>query len=219
MAPSNKTNKNKQSKQNKKGSTEQKTSNPKRKSVKKSSSSCCKYLLGSFILIGAIGALIAYDTQVNGNGVFEKSATGKWLKNAGLLPHVEAAWYKTMAVSARGYQWAEKNLPVYLKPVLELSCDLLKMSRNAAINIFEKLRELVNTNAPGVALKVEEVYLIVSTKTIEIYNITREYLAANVFVGSLSPENIGKALNQTKIAAARYYSIFHQKVDAYAQIQ
>lgn len=39
------------------------------------------------------------------------------------------------------------------------------------------------------------------------------------FSGSLSPENIGKALNQTKIAAARYYSIFHQKVDAYAQIQ
>lgn len=39
------------------------------------------------------------------------------------------------------------------------------------------------------------------------------------YSGSLSPENIGKALNQTKIAAARYYSIFHQKVDAYAQIQ
>lgn len=81
---------------------------------------------------------------MNGNGVFEKSATGKWLKNVGLLPHVESAWYKTMAASARGYQWAEKNLPVYLKPVFDLSCNLFKMARNAAFNIFEKLRELVS---------------------------------------------------------------------------
>ncbi|KAL5281963.1 TMEM214 family protein [Megaselia abdita] len=182
MAPNNKANKNKQNKQNKKGNQDNKSSNSKKRTVKKSSSSCCKYLLGSFVLIGAIGALIAYDTQVIGNGVFEKSATGKWLKKAGLLPYVESAWYKTMAVSARGYQWAEKNLPVYLKPAFDLSCDLLKIIRNAVFNIFEKLRELVSTNAPGVALKLEEVYSIVSTKTIEIFNITREYLAANVFV-------------------------------------
>lgn len=96
------------------------------------------------MLIGAIGALIAYDTQVNGNGVFEKSASGKWLKSVGLLPHVELVWNKTMSTSARAYQWSEKNLPVYLKPVLELSCNLLKIARNVAFSIFEKIKELVS---------------------------------------------------------------------------
>lgn len=37
--------------------------------------------------------------------------------------------------------------------------------------------------------------------------------------GRLSPENLGKALNQTQIAVADYYSWFHKKVDVYAKIK
>lgn len=37
--------------------------------------------------------------------------------------------------------------------------------------------------------------------------------------GQLSPENIGKALNTTQIAAAEYYSWFYDKVDFYAKIK
>lgn len=37
--------------------------------------------------------------------------------------------------------------------------------------------------------------------------------------GSLSPENLNKALNQTQVAVADYYSWFHKKVDIYAKIK
>lgn len=60
-----------------------------------------------------ISSLLAYDTHIHG-GVFAKSATGKFLQQTGTLPYVEVAWTKTMSTSARGYQWAEKNLPVYV---------------------------------------------------------------------------------------------------------
>lgn len=37
--------------------------------------------------------------------------------------------------------------------------------------------------------------------------------------GQLSPENLSKALNQTQIAAADYYSWLHKKIDVYAKIK
>ena len=87
-------------------------SSQKKKNNKKSSS-CCFWFIGIIFLIGAISGLLMYDTEINGNGIFEKSATGKFLKNAGALPYVETAWYKTMSCSARAYKWSEKNLPIY----------------------------------------------------------------------------------------------------------
>lgn len=83
-----------------------------KKSKSTSGSPCCRYLIGSILLLSIIGGLLAYDTHRNG-GVFEKSATGKILKDAGALPYVEVAWTKTLSCSARGFQWAEVNVPVY----------------------------------------------------------------------------------------------------------
>lgn len=40
-----------------------------------------------------------------------------------------------------------------------------------------------------------------------------------IFSGTLSPENIGKALNLTTERALGYYSWFHEKVDSYANIK
>lgn len=39
------------------------------------------------------------------------------------------------------------------------------------------------------------------------------------FSGQFSPENLNKALNQTQVAVANYYSWFHKKVDIYAKIK
>lgn len=64
-------------------------------------------------MIVVISSLLAYDTHIHG-GVFAKSATGKFLQQTGTLPYVEIAWTKTMSTSARGYKWAEKNVPVYV---------------------------------------------------------------------------------------------------------
>lgn len=108
----------------------QNTQEKTQKKTKSGSRSCCPWFLGSVLLLGAIGGLLAYDTQRNG-GVFEKSATGKFLKDTGALPYVETAWTKSLSTSARGFQWAEANVPVYvnktcvvLKPYGEFLKDL-----------------------------------------------------------------------------------------------
>lgn len=64
------------------------------------------------LLLGAIVAALAYDTHIHGNS-FARSATGKFLQQAGAMPYVDAAWVKTMGPAARGYQWAERHAPVY----------------------------------------------------------------------------------------------------------
>lgn len=59
--------------QNKDAGNSQKTKNKKSSSGsdKKSSSSVCPWLIGIFILFGAIAGVITYDTQATGGGVFE----------------------------------------------------------------------------------------------------------------------------------------------------
>lgn len=103
------------------------------------------------MLIALIAGALLYDTEVNGKGVFAKSATGKVLKNAGVLPHVEKAWYTSMSCAARGYKWAEKTLPPYTKPVCQLICDVSKLVRNAACNAFTLSKELINSKLPVAA--------------------------------------------------------------------
>lgn len=133
--------------------------NPQEKSVKKSknsSSSCCPWFFGSVLLFGAIGGLLAYDTQRNG-GVFEKSAAGKFLKDTGALPYVKVGWTKTLSTSARGYQWAEVNVPVYanktytvLKPYGEVAKDLGIIGFNAAKNGWKVTQEYAASKTPVV---------------------------------------------------------------------
>lgn len=107
-------------------------------------------------MLGLTGGLLAYDTQRN-DGVFEKSAAGKFLKDTGALPYVEVAWFKTMSTSARGFQWAEANLPVYanvtyvaLKPYGLFLKDLGIVGLNSAKNGWEVTKEYVALKTPVV---------------------------------------------------------------------
>lgn len=122
----------------------------------KSSSSLCPWVFGSILVFAAIGGLLAYDTQRNG-GKFEKSAFGKVLKDTGALPYVEVAWTKSLSTSARGYQWAEVNVPVYvnktcvvLKPYAELAKDLGIIGLNAAHKGWLSTKEYVVAKTPVV---------------------------------------------------------------------
>lgn len=108
------------------------------------------------MLLGAIGGLLAYDTQRN-DGIFEQSAAGKFLKDIGALPYVEVAWTKSLSTSARGYQWAEVNVPVYanityvaLKPYGLFLKDLGIVGLNAAKNGWGVTKEYVATKTPVV---------------------------------------------------------------------
>jgi len=220
--------------------TKQKGSQEKTQKKTKSSSSICPWLFGSFLLIVVISSVLAYDTHING-GVFAKSSTGKFLQQTGTLPYVEIAWTKTMSSSARGFQWAEKNVPVYVnqtctavKPYTEFLRDAgivawnVVLSRCEAVKlvVLEKTPIVVNfidQYAPGFPLKIQEfsisVWNGICSTTSYVYSSSSDFLKTKVFVGNLSPENLSKALNQTQIAAAEYYSWFHKKVDAYAKIQ
>lgn len=113
-------------------------------------------MFGIILLLGAIGGLLAYDTQRNG-GVFAKSAAGKALNDIGALPYVETAWTKSLSTSARGFQWAETNVPIYvnktcvvLKPYGEFLKDLSIVGFNAAKNGYAVSKEYVVAKTPAV---------------------------------------------------------------------
>ncbi|XP_055714887.1 transmembrane protein 214-A-like, partial [Phlebotomus papatasi] len=204
------------------------------------SSSFCLWILGIFVTLGAIGGIIGYDVHVHG-GQFEASATGTFLKDTGALPYVETAWFTSLSYSARGYQWAEQNVPVYygqartaLTPYFEFSVDLAKVGWNAvkkgansACNFVQEkspvVGNFVDQYIPGLSQSVVDTsrstWGAISRVTVHYYHVGCDFFRTKVFVGSLSPENLSKALYETQVAAARYYSWFHDKVDSYAKIK
>ncbi|XP_053662907.1 transmembrane protein 214-A [Anopheles marshallii] len=214
------------------------------KANSKSSSSVtsvlCSFLLATFLLFGVTGALIGYDTYRAG-GKFEASFTGQTLKQAGLLPAVQDAWTCTMKYSARGYKWAEANVPVYyqatskaLGPYVEFSIDFGKVLwngtkkgfANAKLLVEQKLpvvADFIEQYAPGLPKKIGDASCAfcdtVCTFASNAYKHTYEFFKTQVFVGKLSMESLGKAFNSTQQAAALYYSWFNDQVDFYAKLK
>lgn len=99
--------------------------------------------------------MLAYDTHANGGGVFAKSATGKFLAQTGALPYVEVAWTKSMSTGARGFQWAEKHVPVYantvgtaLRPYGDVLRDLAIVGWNSTRKSFDVLCDCVRQKTP-----------------------------------------------------------------------
>ncbi|XP_053677625.1 transmembrane protein 214 [Anopheles nili] len=200
----------------------------------------CSFLLATFLLFGLTGALVGYDTYRAG-GKFEASFTGQTLKQAGLLPAVQDAWTCSMKYSARGYKWAEANVPVYyqaaskaLGPYVEFSIDFSKVLwngtkkgfANAKLLVEQKLpvvAEFVEQYAPGLPKKIGEASCsfcdTVCTFASNAYKHTYEFFKTQVFVGKLSMESLGKAFNSTQQVAAQYYSWFNDQVDFYAKLK
>lgn len=212
-----------------KSSTQQKK-NKQKAAAEKKKCGCCKWTLGSIFIIALIAGALYYDTEVNGKGVFEKSATGKVLKNAGVLPHVQKSWYTVMGAGARGYKWAEVNVPPYAEPVIKTTCDLWKLARNAACNAYQNgkgyfgakwpvVAKFIDQYVPNSSGKIEAFAAGVSDLAASSYEKAAALIKEKVLVGRLSPENINQALNQTRNAALEYYNQFHKKVDAYAKLK
>ncbi|XP_017854347.1 uncharacterized protein LOC108607810 [Drosophila busckii] len=202
----------------------------KQSSTQKKKCGCCKWALGSILIVALIAGALYYDTEVNGKGVFEKSATGKVLKNAGVLPHVQKGWYTTMSASARGYKWAEKHVPPYAQPAIKLACDCWKLLRNASCNAYTNALNLWQSKWPAMAKFIDQYVPEFSHKLeafaagvkdlfVSSYDKSATIIKEKVLVGRFSPENINQALNQTRNAALEYFNLFHKKVDAYAKLK
>ncbi|KAH8261777.1 hypothetical protein KR038_000093 [Drosophila bunnanda] len=190
----------------------------------------CKWTLGSILVISLIAGALYYDTETNGKGVFEKSATGKLLKNAGVLPHVQKTWYTVMGAGARGYKWAEVNVPPYAEPAIKTTCDLWKLGRNAVCNVYQNgkgyfsakwpvVAKFIDQYVPNLSGKIEAFAAGVSDFAVSSYDKSAGLIKEKVLVGRFSPESINQALNQTRNAALEYYNQFHKKVDAYAKLK
>lgn len=116
----------------------------------------CPWIFGSLLLAGIIGGLLAWDTNRH-DGNFAKTTAGDLLNRAGALPYVEVAYTKTLSSSARGFKWAEANLPVYanqtyvaLKPYALVAKDVGVIGLNAACNGWGTLKEYVVAKTPVV---------------------------------------------------------------------
>ncbi|KAH8378417.1 hypothetical protein KR093_011255 [Drosophila rubida] len=191
---------------------------------------CCKWALGSIFIVALIAGALCYDTETNGKGVFEKSATGKILKNAGVLPHVQKAWYVTMGASARGYKWAEEHVPPYAEPALKTGCNVWKLARNVCSNAYTNglnywrikwpaVAKFIDQYVPDLSKKLEAFAAGAKDLAVSSYDKSATIIKEKVLVGRFSPENINQALNQTRNAALEYYNQFHKKVDAYAKLK
>ncbi|XP_017059299.1 transmembrane protein 214-B isoform X1 [Drosophila ficusphila] len=211
-------------------SSAQQKKNKQNAAAQKKKCGCCKWTLGSLFIIALIAGALYYDTEVNGKGVFEKSATGKVLKNAGVLPHVQKTWYTVMGAGARGYKWAEVNVPPYAEPAIKTTCDLWKLARNAACNVYQNgkgyftakwpvVAKFIDQYVPNLSGKIEAFAAGVSDIAVSSYDKSAALIKEKVLVGRLSPENINQALNQTRNAALEYFNQFHKKVDAYAKLK
>jgi TMEM214, C-terminal, caspase 4 activator len=140
-----------------------------------SSRSCCPWFFGSLFLIGIIAGLIAYDTNVLHNGIFEESTVGRALKQTGALPHVENACFVSLKYSARGYKWLEENAPIaysksktVLEPYGEFAKDLAATIINSSKKVWQCTRtyvsertpiviEFIDKYAPGLSEKASDV--------------------------------------------------------------
>ncbi|XP_053615013.1 transmembrane protein 214 [Plodia interpunctella] len=201
------------------------------------------WLWASFLLLVSIGGLVSYDVyRVGGN--FPKSATGKVLKDLGVLEHSQRAWQKTLSTSARGYLWVETNAPIYYAQTLEVSKPYIELSKDSIIFAYKKslilygnAKDYVIEKTPVVLATIEHYapglvdnvkgyassgYEVVKKYSNDYYQFTSDYLKTKVFVGEWAPEILQNktqtALNVTREHVTTYFHWFRQQVSLYSEI-
>ncbi|XP_063225460.1 transmembrane protein 214-A [Bacillus rossius redtenbacheri] len=206
--------------------------------------------LGSFFLLLIISALLAYDVQKH--GTFKSSSTGSFLKDIGALKYGEHAWARTKYYSQKSYQWAEVNVPHYYSIAVEQAKPYLQQAWDFSIVLADQLYLLygnikvfleektplvvnwVNHFAPGLleiikshsvtAWEAAKHYAFVFWQyVLEYSQLFLKWTQQNVFVGSLSPENLQRysegAINTTQVYATWTYDWLLQKVQTLSKIK
>lgn len=95
--------------------------------------------------------LIFFFIELRFSLLLPESTTGKFLKDTGALPHIQLATTTTLHYSARGYQWAEANVPVYYKHSKDLLLPYFDLTLKVGINVWNNLCDLVAQKTPIIA--------------------------------------------------------------------
>lgn len=89
--------------------------------------------------------------------IISASIHGQVLTKTGLLPIAEKAGDRFLVYSARGYKWAERNLPEYYnqtaviaQPYLKLASDALISGRNVVVDLYGNVNDYVREKTPVV---------------------------------------------------------------------
>ncbi|XP_034667941.1 uncharacterized protein LOC117901340 [Drosophila subobscura] len=164
----------------------------------------CKW--GCIFIILMLCIALYYDTEINGQGLFEASATGKVLNNAGLLPHLQKGCHLVMVAIARVIKYVNP----YILIVTQMVENLWQQLVSDAGNIYECFQGYFNGNwtvevavfdhyAPNLSQKLKSF----AADAMGSYNETASIMEDN--------------LNQILFFAGQYNKEFNKKVDEYAQ--
>ncbi|XP_033235745.1 uncharacterized protein [Drosophila pseudoobscura] len=170
----------------------------------------CKWC-GIFVVL-MISVALYYDTQINGQGIFAESATGKALKDAGVLPLLQKGCDVALVAGARGFQCYEKYVDPYVVIVSQMVEDLVRQSLSDAGNVYDWAKgyfnqswtlqvDVVDQYAPNLSKKLKAF----ASGAMESYNETATILDNN--------------FHQMIIFAWKCNREFHEKVDEYAKRQ
>ncbi|XP_054277726.1 transmembrane protein 214-A-like [Macrosteles quadrilineatus] len=187
----------------------------------------------TYIVLATILGFIALD--INEHGSFSASKTHRFLKDSGALHFGEVAWKTFRTYSQQGYRWCQSNVPVYAAKARDTTAPFLHAGfawlsfvvQLLLVNvtlIYEFIlskkplvEQWINQYAPGLMESASywfwrglaifgDIFILVFEFVLTYLSLAVTWLMENVFVGSLSPENLQKytmdALNATSRFAA-----------------
>nr|XP_033332870.1 transmembrane protein 214-A [Megalopta genalis] len=204
---------------------------------------------GIILLLLLTGAFVGYDVYQHGS--YKGSNTDKLLIRSGFYVYGQTAWITVQDYSSKTLEFIEASSPEYYKatvetckPYIKLAGDVYLVVKNVSIRLFDNVVAYAKIKGPVVRQTIEhyvpgmldEIHLrsnqglelvknysnICAEKFIEHSSTTLKWLEHNVFVGTLSPENLqsyaSKAIDTTQTLASQTYDWVYEKVQTLSKV-
>lgn len=181
------------------------------------------------ILVGAV----AYDVGVHKG--FKHSQTREWLSDAGVLIFLEQVAARVQLYGGKALDWISVNVPVYYAWVCEVVGPYLTLFWNKLYELGLYIAEATKPHRAWLNQKVPELLEWIQSKLpwlqevcsyylsilwnftltysvwlwqhiVHYWNIVSTWMLTNVFVGSMSPENLWRLLSDFLTAMQSYTS-------------
>lgn len=189
------------------------------------------------VLISVVTAGVYYDVHVHGS--FQKSQTGMFLKDVGVLTVCQQAWRSTSVYWRKAYRWVQTNAPMYCRKVSSFVNYYLEIfwRKFFALCVYlwastQGVRDWLNMEIPPlleslnskVPVYMEQVLSVVLEMLLALQvclswlgshllyytSIIGTWLQEYVFTGSFSIENLQKHAVDTGVTIQKYLvSVYH----------